>query len=64
MGIAAGAPPSGPVEDDAYEYMVQAIVDAEMDGPLGNRKGRGVLEQLILGRHEPSGFADLFSLAP
>ncbi len=26
MGIAAGAPPSGRVEDDAYEYMCDAIV--------------------------------------
>lgn len=26
--VAAGAPPSGPVEDDAYEYMVGKIVDA------------------------------------
>ncbi|MEM7077918.1 MAG: M81 family metallopeptidase [Pseudomonadota bacterium] len=26
MGIAAGAPPSGPVENDAYEYMCEAIV--------------------------------------
>ena len=26
MGIAASAPPSGPVEDDAYEYMCDAIV--------------------------------------
>ncbi len=47
---------------------IQAIVDAEMSGPLcadgGNRKGRGLLEQMIIGRHEPSGFADLFALAP
>lgn len=27
MGICANAPPSGPVEDDAYEYMCAAIVD-------------------------------------
>ncbi len=27
MGIAASAPPSGPVEDDAYEYMCDAIVE-------------------------------------
>ena len=26
MGIAAGAPPSGPVEDDAFEYMCERIV--------------------------------------
>ncbi|HCG70145.1 MAG TPA: microcystin degradation protein MlrC [Gammaproteobacteria bacterium] len=27
MGIAAAAPPSGPVEDDAFEYMCAAIVE-------------------------------------
>ena len=27
MGIAAGAPPSGPVENEAYEYMCDAIVE-------------------------------------
>ncbi len=27
MGIAAGAPPSGPVENDCYEYMCNAIVE-------------------------------------
>ena len=27
MGIAASAPPSGPVENDAYEYMCDAIVE-------------------------------------
>ena len=27
MGIAAGAPPSGPVEDDAYEFMCGEIVE-------------------------------------
>ncbi|MBT6274936.1 MAG: M81 family metallopeptidase [Chromatiales bacterium] len=30
--IAAGAPPSGPVEDDAYEYMVERIVAAARSG--------------------------------
>ena len=28
VAIAAGAPPSGPVEDDAYEYMVNKIIAA------------------------------------
>ena len=34
MGIAAAAPPSGPVEDDAFEYMCDAIValSAGVDG--------------------------------
>lgn len=36
MGIAAAAPPSGPVEDDAFEYMCNAIVDLSqrVDGLL------------------------------
>jgi len=51
-------------EGDFHSTHIQAVVDAEMTGPLGARKGRGILEQLIIGRHEPSGFNDLFSLAP
>ncbi len=31
---------------------------------MGNRVGRGVLEQLIVGPHEPSGFKSLFDTAP
>ncbi len=30
--VAGGAPPSGPVEDEAYEHMVSAIVDAAAAG--------------------------------
>jgi len=51
-------------EADMSSTHIQAIVDAEMTGPLGTRKGGGILEQLIIGRHEPSGFADLLALAP
>jgi microcystin degradation protein MlrC len=32
VAIAAGAPPSGPVEDDAYEYMVNKIIAAAKNG--------------------------------
>ncbi len=31
--VVAGAPPSGPVEDDAYEYIVERIVAAAAEGP-------------------------------
>jgi len=31
---------------------------------MGGREGLGVLEQLILGPHEPSGFKELFDMAP
>jgi len=55
-------------EADLHSTHIQAIVDAEMSGPMvsggGTREGRGILEQLIIGRHEPSGFNDLFELAP
>jgi len=39
---------------------VQSVCEATM----GARKGIGVLEQLFLGPHEPSGFKDLFDPAP
>jgi hypothetical protein len=39
---------------------VQSVCEAT----LGKRRGIGVLEQLILGPHEPSGFRELFDLAP
>ncbi|MFQ5667765.1 MAG: hypothetical protein ACE5I7_15235 [Candidatus Binatia bacterium] len=39
---------------------VQAICEAR----LGTHSGIGVLEQLILGPHKPTGFNDLFDLAP
>jgi len=38
---------------------IQAICSAT----LGQRRGIGVLEQLILGPHKPTGFTDLFDLA-
>ena len=39
---------------------VQAVCEAR----LGNRRGIGVLEQLIIGPHAPSGFKELLDLAP
>jgi hypothetical protein len=39
---------------------IQAICDAV----LGSRQGIGVLEQLIIGPHQPSGFKDLMDMAP
>ncbi len=44
--------------------LVQALVEAELTLPDGTRQqGRGVLEQLVIGPHAPSGFRDLFDLA-
>jgi hypothetical protein len=43
---------------------VQAPVAAEMHLPDGSRhRGRGVLEQLAIGPHAPSGFRELYDLA-
>lgn len=39
---------------------IQAFVDAKMTSPDGStRVGSGVLEQLVIGPHAPSGFADI-----
>ena len=50
--------------DDATNLHIQAICDVHMTGDLGEKKGRGVLEQLIIGPHAPSGFKDLMDMAP
>ena len=49
--------------DDAANLHIQAICDVSMSGDLGERRGRGVLEQLIVGRHEPSGFESMMDMA-
>jgi hypothetical protein len=50
--------------DDAMNLHIQAICDVSMDGDYGQHEGRGVLEQLILGPHSPSGFTELLDMAP
>ena len=46
-------------------FHVQALSEVVMTSPDGReRKGRGVLEQLALGPHAPSGFTSLMDLAP
>lgn len=43
---------------------IQALVKATLKLPDGTRdEGRGVLEQLFVGPHAPSGFRDMFDLA-
>ena len=43
---------------------IQALVSATMILPDGSRHdGRGVLEQMIIGPHAPSGFTEVFDLA-
>jgi hypothetical protein len=43
---------------------VQAFVTARLAGPDGERVGAGVLEQLVIGPHAPSGFKDILDPAP
>ncbi|MDE2464628.1 MAG: hypothetical protein KGO02_13055 [Alphaproteobacteria bacterium] len=43
---------------------VQAFVTARLNGPDGERVGAGVLEQLILGPHVPSGLSGILDPAP
>lgn len=43
---------------------IQALVAARLTVDGKAHEGRGVLEQLIIGPHAPSGFADIFDLAP
>jgi hypothetical protein len=64
------------VGDDAVDGESWALSDADPSAPLhlhveavceatlGGRRGIGVLEQLIIGPHRPSGFTDLLDLAP
>lgn len=49
---------------DPSQAHIQALVAAEMQLPDGSiHQGRGILEQLFNGPHEPSGFRDAFDLA-
>jgi len=43
---------------------VQAFCQAKMHMPDAELSGQGVLEQLILGPHKPSGFDGLLDMAP
>lgn len=48
-----------------HHLHIQALSDVTLRGPGGReRRGRGVLEQLALGPHAPSGFTGLLDLAP
>lgn len=43
---------------------IQAMCDVVLRTPDGELKGQGVLEQLIVGPHAPSGFTDMMDMAP
>lgn len=51
------------VSQPAY-FHVQAISRATLEGDGTLRRGRGVLEQLVIGPHAPSGFKEMTDLAP
>ncbi len=52
-------------ENELHFLHVQAFSKATLTGPDGlTREGAGVLEQLIIGPHGPSGFKDLLDVAP
>lgn len=51
--------------NEMHHLHVQAFCTAALTLPDGSvRKGIGILEQLIMGAHAPSGFTDLFDVAP
>jgi len=49
--------------DPGY-FHVQAICEAERHGYGPTQRGKGVLEQLVIGTYEPYGFKDLFDVYP
>jgi len=52
-------------EADLSFLHIQAFCKASMSGPdVGEKQGVGILEQLILGPHTPSGFKDFMDTAP
>ncbi len=51
-------------ENELRFLHVQAFVEAELKGPNVIKKGSGVLEQLILGPHAPSGLKGTLDPAP
>lgn len=51
-------------EMDPRFWHVQAFVTARLYGPDVERVGAGVLEQLVIGPHAPSGFKELMDVAP
>ena len=48
---------------DPGNLHIQAFGTATLEGPDGTHTGAGVLEQLIIGPHAPSGFESLFDPA-
>ncbi len=52
-------------ETDMQHWHIQAFCTARLTGGKdGEKVGCGILEQLIIGPHEPSGFKELMDMAP
>lgn len=51
-------------EVEPSDLHIQAMCDVELTTPDGTLKGQGVLEQLIVGPHAPSGFTETMDFAP
>lgn len=52
-------------ENEFHHLHVQAVSKAVLTLPDGStRQGRGIVEQLIMGAHEPSGFKEMMDFAP
>jgi len=49
---------------DPTNRHIQALCKADITGPAGDQSGMGVLEQLIFGKHTPSGFNGEQDMAP
>ena len=49
--------------DPGY-FHVQAICEAQLTDARGSERGKGVLEQLVIGAYDPYGFRELFDVAP
>ena len=62
-----GPPHRGPADaapTDPTNLHIQAICNATLDDGGTVSKGTGVLEQMIIGKHEPSGFKQTLDMAP
>ncbi len=50
--------------EDPTNFHIQALCKAELKSSNGTKQGIGVLEQLIIGKHVPSGFSGVLDMAP
>lgn len=54
------------INENEYQFLhIQAFVKAEFESnKLGKKSGVGVLEQTLLGPHEPTAFKEIYDMAP